>query len=73
MTDDHSAPGIPTSLDPYGLVINGTRQLIAQCAQALEGNTLSNTQSEYVGEFLGVLANWLDTLASAASAVTRAD
>ncbi len=71
MTDDHSTTGIPTSPDPYGLVIGGTRQLIAQCAQALEGNTLSGVQSEYVGEFLDVLANWLDTLASAASATPR--
>ena len=68
MTDDHSTTDMSTSPGPYGLIIDGTRQLIAQCAQAIEGDTLSDVQSEYVGEFLGVLANWLDTLASAASA-----
>lgn len=67
MTDDHRTTDMSTSPDPYGLVIDGTRQLIAQCAKALEGGTLGDVQSEYVGEFVGVLANWLDTLNSAAS------
>ena len=67
MTSDNAPPDVSPLPDPYGLVINGTRQLIALCAQALEGSTLSSTQSEDVGEFVGVLANWLDTLASAAS------
>ena len=67
MTDDHHTTNMSTSPDSYGLVIGGTRQLIAQCAKALEGGTLEGAQSEYVGEFVGVLANWLDTLVSAAS------
>ena len=69
MTDDPHTTDMSTSPDPYGLVIDGTRQLIAQCAKALEGGTLDGVQSEYVGEFVGVLANWLDTLESAASDV----
>lgn len=67
MTDDPSTPDISTSPGPYGLVIDGTRQLIAQCAKAIEGGTLSDAQSADVGEFLGVLANWLEALTSAAS------